>query len=117
MFFSPTGFPSRMLKKSTSGVLASFRSSTGTQPPHQLGGAHNRGALYSSSRAPSQPAQCSGWSNQAFWLHLKRFCLDQICFSFAEYSAAAYSAEVATSTTKAGSYGVFGEGESMRDER
>ena len=28
MFFSPTGFPSRMLKKSTSGVLASLRGST-----------------------------------------------------------------------------------------
>jgi hypothetical protein len=26
--------PSRMLKKSASGVLALFRSSTGTRPPH-----------------------------------------------------------------------------------
>ena len=28
MFFSPTGFPSRMLKKSASGVLAALRDST-----------------------------------------------------------------------------------------
>ncbi len=28
MFFSPTGFPSRMLKRSTTGVLAALRGST-----------------------------------------------------------------------------------------
>jgi hypothetical protein len=28
------------------------------RPPHQLGGAHKRGALYSSRRAPSYPARC-----------------------------------------------------------
>ena len=28
MFFSPTGFPSRMLERSTSGVLAALRGST-----------------------------------------------------------------------------------------
>ncbi len=33
-------------------VLASLRSSTGTRPPHLLGGAHRRGATYSSHRAP-----------------------------------------------------------------
>src|SRR5580765_4829411 len=43
-----------MLKKSASFVLASFRSSTGTRPPHRLGGAHRRGAPYSSHRAPQR---------------------------------------------------------------
>ena len=33
-----------MLKKSASIVLTSFRPSTGTPPPHRLGGAHRRGA-------------------------------------------------------------------------
>ena len=46
--------PGRMLKKSASGVLASFRPSTGTRPPHQLGGAHRLGAPYSSHRAPQR---------------------------------------------------------------
>jgi hypothetical protein len=44
--------PNKILKKSASVVLASFRPSTGTRPPHQLGGAHRRGAPYSSHRAP-----------------------------------------------------------------
>src|SRR3954469_7736173 len=43
-----------MLKNSASFVLASFRPSTGTQPPHYLGGAHRRGAPYSSHRAPQR---------------------------------------------------------------
>jgi len=43
-----------MLKKTASIVLASFRSSTGTRPPHQLGGAHKLGAPYSSHRAPQR---------------------------------------------------------------
>src|SRR6185295_10315436 len=43
-----------MLKTSASIVLASFRSSTGTRPPHSLGGAHRRGAPYSSHRAPQR---------------------------------------------------------------
>ncbi len=46
--------PPRMLKKSASGVLASLRPSTGTRPPHQLGGAHRLGAPYSSHRAPQR---------------------------------------------------------------
>ena len=45
---------SRMLKKPASSVLASFRPSTGTRPPHQLGGAHRLGAPYSSHRAPQR---------------------------------------------------------------
>ena len=40
-----------MLKKSASGVLGSSKSSMGTRPPHSLGGAHKRGAPYSSHRA------------------------------------------------------------------
>jgi hypothetical protein len=43
-----------MLKKSVSSVLASFRPSTETRPPHQLGGAHRLGAPYSSHRAPQR---------------------------------------------------------------
>src|SRR5512147_334669 len=56
----PKGFDSsqpcdgRTLKKSASSVLASFRSSTRTRPPHRLGGAHRRGAPYSSHRAPQR---------------------------------------------------------------
>ena len=45
---------SRVLKKSASVVLASFRPSTGTRPPHQLGGAHRLGAPYSSHPAPQK---------------------------------------------------------------
>jgi len=41
-----------MLKNPASFVLGSPKSSTGTRPPHQLGGAHRRGAPYSSHRAP-----------------------------------------------------------------
>jgi len=41
-----------MLKKPASLVLGSSKSSTGTRPPHRLGGAHRRGAPYSSHRAP-----------------------------------------------------------------
>jgi len=43
---------SRILKKTASCVLASFRPSMGTRRPHRLGGAHRRGAPYSSHRAP-----------------------------------------------------------------
>src|SRR6478735_109528 len=43
-----------MLKKPASGVLSSQQSSMGTQPPHRLGGAHRRGAPYSSHRAPQR---------------------------------------------------------------
>ena len=42
-----------MLKQSSI-VLASFRPSTGTRPPHRLGGTHRRGAPYSSHRAPPE---------------------------------------------------------------
>jgi hypothetical protein len=41
-----------MLKIIPSSVLGSTKSSTGTRPPHQLGGAHKLGAPYSSHRAP-----------------------------------------------------------------
>ena len=44
----------RMLKNHASIVLASFRPSTGTRPPHQLGGAHRLGAPYSSHRVPQR---------------------------------------------------------------
>ena len=43
-----------MLKNAANFVLASFRSSTGTRPPHRLGGAHRLGAPYSSHRAPQR---------------------------------------------------------------
>ena len=49
-----TASTSRMLKKSANRVLASSKSSTGTRPPHQLGGAHRLGAPYSSHRAPQR---------------------------------------------------------------
>ena len=43
-----------MLKIIPSCVLSSTKSSTGTRPPHRLGGAHRRGAPYSSHRAPQR---------------------------------------------------------------
>jgi len=43
-----------MLKMTTSFVLGSWKPSTGTRPPHQLGGAHRLGAPYSSHRAPQR---------------------------------------------------------------
>src|ERR1043165_5899959 len=43
-----------MLKIIPSCVLSSTRSSTGTRPPHRLGGAHRRGVPYSSHRAPQR---------------------------------------------------------------
>jgi hypothetical protein len=46
--------PTGMLKQSSSFVLGSSKSSTGTRPPHQLGGAHRLGAPYSSHRAPQR---------------------------------------------------------------
>src|SRR6185436_7467192 len=45
---------SRMLKMVANIVLGSTKSSTGTRPPHRLGGAHRRGAPYSSHRAPQR---------------------------------------------------------------
>src|SRR6185295_11135157 len=51
---SRLGRSSRMLKKSASSVLGSSKSSTGTRPPHRLGGAHRCGAPYSSHRAPQR---------------------------------------------------------------
>ena len=60
----------KMLKKSASFVLASFRPSTGTQPPHLLGGAHRRGAPYSSHRAPQRvrlgPSLAAALLNELF---------------------------------------------------
>jgi hypothetical protein len=44
----------RLLKKVLNVVLGSQTSSTGTRPPHQLGGAHRLGAPYSSHRAPQR---------------------------------------------------------------
>ena len=43
-----------MVKTVPNGVLTSATSSTGTRPPHLLGGAHRRGAPYSSHRAPQR---------------------------------------------------------------
>jgi hypothetical protein len=41
-------------EKTPNFVLGSRKSSTGTRPPHQLGGAHRLGAPYSSHRAPQR---------------------------------------------------------------
>ena len=44
----------RMLKKSASGVLAALRPLNGDPAASPLGGAHKRGAPYSSHRAPQR---------------------------------------------------------------
>src|SRR6185295_9499160 len=48
------GISSRPLKTTSNCVLVSKASSKGTRPPHRLGGAHRRGAPYSSHRAPRE---------------------------------------------------------------
>ena len=52
--FSPAQPRRAETRFSPGGVLTVRASSTGTRPPHRLGGAHRRGAPYSSHRAPQR---------------------------------------------------------------
>ena len=69
-------------------VLASLRSSTGTRPPHRLGGAHRRGAPYSSHRAPQRlrlrPSLAATLLNGLFEHPVRTFSR---CASHAEHSS------------------------------
>jgi len=81
-----------MLKKSAGVVLGSSQSSTGTRPPHRLGGAHRRGAPYSSHRAPLRVRLrfwlACGLAGRPFWASCKRIFL--LCHT-GDYRVPAYA--------------------------